>query len=123
MRERQFRQRKHPDSYTTALWQSYHQSSVRKQEKWAKGMRICPCKAFYSYLQLTFFYLPYNSTAWGLRLTSLPKEAVLKIFIALIARNLASNCKDDNHYTPMTHYACVQDAIKPLLLPGYPMNH
>jgi hypothetical protein len=54
MRERQFRQRKNPDSSTTALWQSYHQSSVTKQEKWAKGMRICPCKVFYSYFQPIF---------------------------------------------------------------------
>jgi hypothetical protein len=46
-----------PDSSTRALWQSYEQSSGSKQEEWAKGIRICPCKVRLFILS-SDFYMP-----------------------------------------------------------------
>jgi hypothetical protein len=77
------RQRKIPDSFTGALWQSYQQSSGSKQAEWAKGLRIRSCEVFLLILASGFFTCRKFSRHGASGFTSLPKERVLRIFIAL----------------------------------------
>jgi hypothetical protein len=85
--------------------QSYqHSHLVAKPDEWAKRARIWPCEVFFQVIFTFSKILRRGASGF----TSLPKEGVVRIFIALknpspLPRmgpaNLGSNGKHTNHYT------------------------